>query len=148
QTVQVYLLIDNRLGDANNTNPPAFDATHMQWVLDQGWAAVMTGNNRARSATTPDEVGIDESADGTINNWFSVYTKVFPAGTFQLKQADNAGQNMYGVVVTQSAGTPPIPSLLGIALQGTSVVITVPAGYRLQHTVSLSAPVTWTDVPG
>jgi hypothetical protein len=147
QAVQAYLLIDNRLGDANNTNAPAFDATHMQWVLDQGWAAVTTGNNRTGNATDPDEVGIDESADGTIDNWFSVYTKAFPAGTFQLKQADNAGQNMYGVVVTPAVGTPPDTSL-GITLQGTSLVITVPAGYRLQRTASLSAPVTWTDVPG
>ncbi len=26
----VYMLIDNRLGDTNNADPPTFDATHMQ----------------------------------------------------------------------------------------------------------------------
>src|SRR5262245_110640 len=100
QPALVYLLIDNRLGDSNNTNAPTFDATHMQWVLDQGWAAVKTGINRSNDVNLADEVGIDEGADGSINNWYSVYRKSFPAGTFQLKQADNAGQNMYGVVVT------------------------------------------------
>ncbi|MCI0746500.1 MAG: Ig-like domain-containing protein [Verrucomicrobia subdivision 3 bacterium] len=99
--VNAYLLVDNRLGDPNSSNadPPSFGPTKMQWVLDQGWAAVMTGANRSNNVSVPDEVGIDEGADGTINQWFSVYTKSFPAGTFQLRQADNAGQNMYGVVI-------------------------------------------------
>jgi succinate dehydrogenase / fumarate reductase flavoprotein subunit len=42
---------------------------------------------------------LDEGADGTINQWYSVYRKSFPVGTFSLFQPDNAGQNMYGVVV-------------------------------------------------
>jgi hypothetical protein len=96
----VYLLVDNRLGDSDGASPPAFGPTKMQWVLDEGWAAVLTGQNRVADATRPDEVGIDEGADGTLNQWYSVYRKDFPAGTFQLKQADNAGQNMYGAVVT------------------------------------------------
>jgi hypothetical protein len=100
----VYLLIDNRLTDANNANPPTFDATHMQWVVTEGWTPVITGLNRANNPTVPDEVGIDEATDGTINQWFSVYTKRFPAGSFTLKQADNAGQNMYGVVVKPASG--------------------------------------------
>jgi hypothetical protein len=104
--VTAYLLIDNRLGDAGNTNPPTFDATHMQWVLDQGWTPVVTGANHLGNPAGPDEVGIDEGADGTLNNWFSVYRKDFPAGTFQLRQADNAGQNMYGAVVTAQAAPP------------------------------------------
>jgi hypothetical protein len=97
--VIAYMLIDNRLGDASAANPPTFDATHMQWIVTDGWTPVKTGSNRAGDFTNPDEVGIDEGADGTINNWFSVYQKKFPAGTFQLKQGDNAGQNMYGAVV-------------------------------------------------
>lgn len=31
--VRVYMLIDNRLQDANGANPPTFDATHMQWIV-------------------------------------------------------------------------------------------------------------------
>lgn len=56
------------------------------------------------SIGVPDEVALDESADGTINQWFSVYQKDFPAGTFSLFQADNTGQNMYGVVVIAGTG--------------------------------------------
>lgn len=95
----MYLLVDNRLSDANSANPPTFDATHMQWVLDQGWKATSHGLNRAGNVGVPDEVGFDEGADGTINQWYSVYEKSVPGGTFSVFQADNAGQNMYGVAV-------------------------------------------------
>lgn len=99
--VTAYMLIDNRLGkaDGSNTTAPALGPTSMQWILDGGWAPVMTGANRAGDMLLPDEVGIDEGADGGINQWYSIYAKDFPAGTFQLFQADNAGRNMYGVVV-------------------------------------------------
>ncbi|MBN2507691.1 MAG: tandem-95 repeat protein [Verrucomicrobia bacterium] len=102
--VTAYMLIDNRLADGNLDDPPTFDATHMQWMLDEGWAPVQTGNNRNANPNAPDEVGIDESADGDLEGWYSVYSKAFPAGTFQIKQADNAGRNMYGVVVGRQIG--------------------------------------------
>jgi len=108
--VQVYMLIDNRLSDGNNADPPTFDATHMQWIIDQGWAPTANGLNRFANPAVPDEVAIDEGADGTINQWFSVYRKDFQAGTFSLFQADNAGQNMYGVVV--------VPEPAGLAMLG------------------------------
>jgi hypothetical protein len=106
----VYMLIDNRLGAvADNTTPPQFDATHMQWILDEGWAATANGLNRAGDPALPDEVPIDEGADGGINQWYSVYEKIYPAGTFSLLQADNGGQNMYGVVIKPTDGTLPDP---------------------------------------
>jgi hypothetical protein len=146
QPVQAYLLIDNRLSDGNAADPPTFGSTSMQWVLDQGWTAVRTGNNRTNNINIPDEVGIDEGSDGTINNWYSLYTKAFPAGTFQLKQADNTGRNMYGVVITGQPPATPQPPRLTIAQQGANVVITFPAGYRLQRATSVNGP--WTDVSG
>jgi hypothetical protein len=109
----VYLLIDDRLSDANNANPPTFDATHMQWVLDGGWTAVKNGLNRFADPNVPDQVGVDEGADGTINQWASVYSKNVPAGTVSLFQADNGGQNMYGVVVAQQVPEPSSLALLG-----------------------------------
>ena len=103
----VYMLIDNRLG-GNNADPPTFGPTAMQWILDQGWLATNNGLNRTMNTAVPDEVGIDEGADGGINQWYSLYKKDFAAGTFSLLQPDNAGQNMYGVVIVPS-GPPPVP---------------------------------------
>lgn len=112
-SVRVYMLIDNRLGDADGATPPQFDATHMQWILDQGWAPTTNGLNRKHDAAFPDEVPIDEGADGTVNQYFSVYYKNFPAGTFSLFQADNTGQNMYGVLVMPMAIPEPSTLVLG-----------------------------------
>jgi hypothetical protein len=103
----VYMLIDNRLG-GNNADPPTFGPTAMQWILDENWMPVQNGLNRTMDPSRPDEVGIDEGADGGINQWYSVYSKNYPAGTFALLQPDNAGQNMYGVVIA-SSGPPPVP---------------------------------------
>ncbi len=70
---RVYMLIDNRLQDGVHSDPPTFEATHMQWILDQGWASTAHGLNRSKNAAVPDEVAMDEGADETINQWFSVY---------------------------------------------------------------------------
>jgi hypothetical protein len=138
--VQAYLLIDNRLNDGDNATPPTFTSTNMQWVVDEGWTAVRTGNNRTGNPNVADEVGIDEGSDGSINQWYSIYTKAFPAGSFQLKQADNAGRNMYGTVITLQ------PPRVTITQQGANVVITFPTGYRLQRASAVTGP--WTDVVG
>jgi hypothetical protein len=105
----VYMLIDNRLGDPNSSNadPPSFGSTKMQWILDQNWMPTSNGLNRTASTAVPDEVPFDEGADNDIDQWFSVYQKIVPAGTFSLFQPDNGGQNMYGVVVAAS-GPPPV----------------------------------------
>jgi len=145
QAVQAYMLIDNRLGDPNsaNSDPPSFGPTKMQWLLDQGWAPVLSGKNRAGSTAAPDEVGIDEGADGSINQWYSVYTKAFPAGAFQLKQADNSGQNMYGVVITRPAAGDTKPTLSKPTRQGNNLTLTWTGG-RLQEAPAVTGP--WTDV--
>src|SRR5262252_2849208 len=39
----VYMLVDNRLSDGSAANPPTFDATHMQWMVSQGWTATSHG---------------------------------------------------------------------------------------------------------
>ena len=104
--VAVYMLIDNRLG-GNNADPPTFGPTAMQWILDEGWLPTTNGINRNSNVAVPDEVAIDEGSDGGINQWYSVYVKTFPPGTFQLKQPDNAGQNMYGVVIASTGPAEP-----------------------------------------
>jgi hypothetical protein len=108
---RVFMLIDNRLSDGDNSTPPTFDATHMQWIIDEGWLATDNGLNRFSNPGVPDEVPIDEASDNTINQWYSVYYKDYPAGTFNLRQADNAGNNMYGAVVQQIVPEPAGASL-------------------------------------
>jgi hypothetical protein len=119
QPSTVYMLIDNRLSDSNNANPPTFDATHMQWIVDGGWIPTANGLNRSGSIAVPDEVAFDEGADGGINQYYSVYHKDYPAGTFSLFQADNAGQNMYGVVIQPI----PEPSALSLAALGVFALV-------------------------
>jgi len=114
----VYMLIDNRLGDPNSSNadPPSFGPTKMQWILDQGWLPTANGLNRTANPAVPDEVPLDEGANNTIDQWYSVYRRDVPVGTFSLFQADNAGQNMYGVVVAV------IPEPSSIALLGGAAI--------------------------
>jgi hypothetical protein len=132
KSVKVYMLIDNRLSDADGATPPTFGADKMQWIVDEGWTPVTTGANRFGNAAVPDEVGIDEGADGTINQWYSVYSKEYPSGTFRLKQADNAGQNMYGaVVVPTGSGLTAVNvggNAIGTVTEGDGGTITIVGG--------------------
>jgi uncharacterized repeat protein (TIGR01451 family) len=106
---RVYLLIDNRLGDGSGATPPTFSATNMAWVTAEGWAPVTNGINRNSNINVPDEVGVEEAVDGDIDQWSSIYVKMFAPGTFTLKEPNNTGRNMYGVVV-EAAGPNEPPS--------------------------------------
>ena len=44
---RAYMLIDNRLTDTDGATPPTFDATHMQWIVTNGWLPHRTGQNRS-----------------------------------------------------------------------------------------------------
>jgi hypothetical protein len=121
----VYLLIDTRQGDADGANPPQSGLpiaqwTNMLWMRTNGFAPVLNGLNRTGNRTIPDEVGVDEGADGVgagvaINSFCSVYFKIVAPGTFSLYQPDNAGQNMYGVVVKAANITETNLALSGVA---------------------------------
>jgi hypothetical protein len=115
EDANVYLLIDTRLGDGNNANPPTFSATNMQWVVDEGWAPVTNGYNRSVSLGIPDEVGIDGDANGGIADFASVFMKRFPAGSFTLKEANNASRNMYGVVIAPAPALTPVVTFISPA---------------------------------
>jgi hypothetical protein len=96
---KVYLFLDNRLGhgDIPGGDPnlsPDIVAAEMYWVVDTGFAD--TGLN----------IGIDESGDGDIDQWSSVYALEAPAGSVMLLQQNDptnaGGRNMYGVAVVMS----------------------------------------------
>jgi hypothetical protein len=124
----VYMLVDDRLGDASNANPPNFpdwtaDRTgdgnpDMRWIVDEGWQPVKTGHNRHGNPDWPDHIGVDEGADGAgpgqgVNQWSSIYVKVFDPGTFTIAQPDNNGQNMYGAVVVPYPEKPIVTAARG-----------------------------------
>jgi hypothetical protein len=158
----VYVLVDNRLGDASNDNPPNYpdwqlDRTgdglpDMAWLLQQGWAPVKNGLNRTNNPDWPDEVGVDEAGDGVgpgnnIQNGSSVYVKRVPAGVVTILDPDNPGQNMYGVVVTRVPATPSQPPVFAPpTLSGGTVTITWTNGGKLQEAAEIRGP--WDDVPG
>jgi hypothetical protein len=112
----VYVLVDNRLPDGINSTPPGIGETrdsNMGWLLLDGWAPVSNGLNRSGNPEIPDEVAVDEGGQGTgpgesLDQWSSVYVKAVDAGTFVLYQANNAGRNMYGVVVAPIPSTPAV----------------------------------------
>ena len=156
QDVLVYMLVDNRIGDttANNNNPPfngtAITAwTGLTWMNTNGFRPVQTGQNRTLNATLPDEVGIDEGADGTINNYYSVYSNRYPAGTFSLFQQGIAGNNMYAVVV-QGIGpvAPPVAPTNLVAVGGDTQMslswsaVSAASGYNIKRSATPGGPYT------
>jgi hypothetical protein len=124
QPAFVYLFIDNRAGgnDGNSANPPMLDTStnmmglgFMTWVLDNGFQPKITGVNRQGTDinpnfTIPDELGMDEGNNGTIDNWGSVYFRRFGAGTVVLGDQVMGGRNMYGLAIH------PIPEPAGLML--------------------------------
>ena len=120
----VYILVDNRLTDGDAANPPESGGTldtwiGMAWMNAEGFAPVLNSLNRTANPEWPDEVGYDEGADGVgagvgINTYASVYFKEVPAGTFSIYQADNAGRNMYGVVVKPLPNSPSAPPVIAL----------------------------------
>ncbi len=113
----VYLLIDNRLADGDNATPPDFTSS-MTWVQTDLYIPISLNGNHVGNPAFPDDVGIDENADGTINQWSSVYGKLVPAGTFTVGEPNNAGRNMYGVVIAAI----PEPGTTGLLLLGAGLL--------------------------
>jgi regulation of enolase protein 1 (concanavalin A-like superfamily) len=100
----LYLFIDNRLGTGTGgqTAVPNLTAGGMPWVIPMGF--VDTGM----------DIGIDEAADGTLNNWYSVFSKQVAPGEVVLNgQNDPTGsRNMYGVAASapKLKASKPIPA--------------------------------------
>jgi hypothetical protein len=129
-----YLLLDNRLdgtqsnatGSLNTTDPDL--GGNLAWVLADGWTRVNTGimpNGQAdylaidegTSVSGPgSRVHHDPGSGVSIENFFAIYQKQVPAGTFTtggIKQTTSAG-NMY-VVAVQPVPEPSTCLLLAVA---------------------------------
>jgi len=78
----------------------------MDWVNDLGFFD--TGN----------DIGIDESGTGTIEQWSSVYVKCCTDGMITLYAQNNGGsRNMYGVAVIPEPATIALLGLGGLLLR-------------------------------
>jgi hypothetical protein len=96
----LYLFLDNRLGDTGGGLgvDPDLVGAGMTWVTTMGFS------------DTGDDIGIDESGDGDIDQYSSVFTLVVPAGTITLLEQDDGGsRNMYGVAALPPPTQPTNP---------------------------------------
>jgi hypothetical protein len=170
----VYMLVDDRLGETQNGNPPNYPdwmgdrsgdgLPDMAWLAEQGWEPVKSGLNRHANPDWPDHVGADEGGDGVgpgagINQWSSIYVKRIPAGTFSIFAPDNTGQNMYGVVVKAVPRNPTVTKAVGdlfgfrfdisdgsqTALNTNTIALTLDGSPVTNFTLSKSGPITKID---
>lgn len=100
-----YLLIDNRLDGPNaarkdNASDPILGGT-LQWIIDAGWERVNTGISPNGQ---PDFVGVDESGDGGLNQFYSVYTLAEPSTTVTINGNGIGGTNMLALVGSGAVG--------------------------------------------
>jgi hypothetical protein len=156
--VTAYLLIDNRIGDADFRDPPRLGPGIMGWVADDGWQQVNTGLSPNGQ---PDYAACDEgdavtdftlrapnaAIQGTgpgvlINNFYTVYRKDFDAGaTIELKEQNHTSALMYGLVVTPRASCD--LAIPGQTLAGGPVGVHPPAAGRvISNTGSVSTSYT------
>ena len=103
----LYLYVDWRVGDDDDSNPPLIGAANpnvMLWVDCFGWM------------DTGDDMAIDESADGSIDQTFRIYSKDVSAGTTTLYLQDFGGLNMYGVAAVPEPATIALLGFGGLTL--------------------------------
>jgi hypothetical protein len=118
----VYLLIDNRVNDYlpdSSFDDPSLGPPDTQWVLAEGWTRVRTGLSPSLDGLPQgDFVGIDEGSNGSLNQYYAVYSKVFTQPGVVTTRTVLDG-NFYCVVIAArekaSASVAPPPSPAGSA---------------------------------
>jgi hypothetical protein len=104
----LYLILDNRVG----TNVRSQTATPNPTVAGMTWMNTLGFTN------TGLKMAIDESANGSIDNYFSVFSLAVTAGQIVLRAQNDRStggpwdRNMYGVAATAGLGkaTQPVPA--------------------------------------
>ena len=83
----LYVFVDNRMGSSGGGKDVDPDITGMPWLDDMGFI------------DTGEDIGIDESFDGGINQYFSIYSLSVAAGTTVTIYGNTEGHggNMLGV---------------------------------------------------
>ncbi len=94
-----YLFVDARLGDGNALDDPSLALVAngaADWITADGWSPVITGLKPADFTGTIDILGADENFDGTINNYYAIYSRPITGSSFSV-HTFGEGRNMYGV---------------------------------------------------
>jgi hypothetical protein len=106
------LVYTNAVGNHCVDPPTLADFPLTEWVLDDGWTRVNTGLSPnyknpgycINDLVQGDYLGIDESCDGGLNQFYAVYAKIIPAGGSVSVRQQAYGNNMFCLVV--STNTP------------------------------------------
>lgn len=121
-----YLLVDNRCDGIIGNSPvdseydDPFIFGTIQWIADDGWVRMNTVISPAYNGQPqPDWIGIDEGANGDLNQFYAIYRRVVE-GSFTLG-AQAEGNNMYHVVVLPV----PEPASLTLLLLGSLGLLTL-----------------------
>lgn len=98
----VYLLIDNRVNDYlpdSSLDDPSLGPPDTQWVLAEGWTRVRTDLSPTLDGRPQgDFVGIDEGSNGSLNQFYAVYSKVITQAGVVTTRTGLDG-NFYCVVI-------------------------------------------------
>ncbi|MGB2864302.1 MAG: hypothetical protein WBC05_13310 [Sedimentisphaerales bacterium] len=82
----LYVFVDNRMGGAAGGKDVAPNIDGMGWLTDMGFV------------DTGEDIGIDESFDGGINQYFSIFSLAVTVGTVTINgNTEGHGGNMLGV---------------------------------------------------
>jgi len=82
----LYVFVDNRMGGAAGGKDVAPNIDGMGWLTDMGFV------------DTGEDIGIDESFDGGINQYFSIFSLAVEVGTVTIYgNTEGHGGNMLGV---------------------------------------------------
>jgi len=103
----LYVLLDDRFGDGDGNDPP----TGVPTFMSDGSVGLTP------FVDTGAQIDIDENADGSINQHFSLFVTLALPGTHSFRDAQNAGRNMY-VIVASDTLVVPEPSTLMLAGMG------------------------------
>ncbi len=95
----LYLFIDHRVGDGDKNNPPTLGGGVMDWVASMGFAY------------TGDTIDVDESGNGSIDNYAAVYKLANADGFYTLSEQNYGSLNMYGIAAIPEPAT---MALLGL----------------------------------
>ncbi|MEN6426468.1 MAG: discoidin domain-containing protein, partial [Phycisphaerales bacterium] len=89
----LYVFVDNRMGGAAGGKGVAPIITGMPWLTSMGFVDI------------GEDIGIDESADGSINQYYSIFALDVEAGTVTIGGCtEGHGGNMLGVAALPRAG--------------------------------------------